>query len=83
MSWDRDGDLLAALNNKSNSVTLWDANTRRSTNLDSSMGLKYAKNFLQKNFIKGSTDTICYLSPSNCFSFVLNKLFIPNIGRIV
>lgn len=39
MGWDRDGDTLAVINDKNGVVTLWDANTMRTSQLDS--GLRY------------------------------------------
>ena len=33
--WDKDGDLLAAITDKSSNLLIWDANTRRSQWLDS------------------------------------------------
>ncbi|CAB4063815.1 WDR19 [Lepeophtheirus salmonis] len=33
--WDKDGDLLAVINDKSSDILLWDANTRKSTYIDS------------------------------------------------
>ena len=35
LGWDFDGDTLAAINDKSGVVFLWDANSRRTTQLDS------------------------------------------------
>uniref|UniRef100_A0A914URT3 Anaphase-promoting complex subunit 4 WD40 domain-containing protein n=1 Tax=Plectus sambesii TaxID=2011161 RepID=A0A914URT3_9BILA len=45
MAWDKDGDVIALTNNKSNVITLWDVNTRRTTQLDSSMGVKDSLTF--------------------------------------
>lgn len=39
MGWDRDRDTLAVINDKNGVVTLWDANTMRTSQLDS--GLRY------------------------------------------
>ncbi len=35
--WDKDGDLLAAITDKSSNLLIWDANTRRSQWLESGM----------------------------------------------
>jgi WD repeat-containing protein 19 len=35
MAWDKDGDTLAVVNDKNGVVTLWDANTTRSSQIDS------------------------------------------------
>ena len=43
--WDKDGDLLAAITDKSSNLLIWDANTRRSQWLDSgNYALKSEKN---------------------------------------
>ena len=39
MGWDKDGDTLAIINDKSGVVFLWDANSQRTSQLDS--GLRY------------------------------------------
>lgn len=39
IGWDKDGDTLAIINDKSGVVFLWDANTLKLTQLDS--GLRY------------------------------------------
>lgn len=44
MGWDRDGDTLAVINDKNGVVTLWDANTMRTSQLDS--GLRDQMTFL-------------------------------------
>lgn len=35
MAWDKDGDTLAVVNDKNGVVTLWDANTTRTSQIDS------------------------------------------------
>lgn len=37
MGWDKDGDTLAVINDKNGVVTLWDANTMRTSQLDSGL----------------------------------------------
>ncbi|XP_043548785.1 WD repeat-containing protein 19 isoform X2 [Chiloscyllium plagiosum] len=37
MDWDKDGDALAVISDKSNAIYLWDANTHKTTQLDSGM----------------------------------------------
>ncbi|XP_048456978.1 WD repeat-containing protein 19-like [Rhincodon typus] len=39
MDWDKDGDALAVISDKSNAIYLWDANTHKTTQLDSGMSL--------------------------------------------
>jgi WD repeat-containing protein 19 len=41
MGWDKDGDMLAVINDKTGIIFLWDANTRKVTQLDS--GFRLAK----------------------------------------
>lgn len=39
MDWDKDGDILAVIAAKSNSIYLWDASVNKTTQIDS--GLRY------------------------------------------
>lgn len=44
MDWDKDGNFLAVINDKSTSITLWDANARKTSSIDS--GFKDPLSFL-------------------------------------
>ena len=48
--WDKDGDLLAAITDKSSNLLIWDANTRRSQWLDSGI-MNILSLFLKKKII--------------------------------
>ena len=37
MDWDKDGDILAVIAEKSNCIYLWDANTNKTSQLDSGL----------------------------------------------
>ncbi|CAJ0941583.1 unnamed protein product, partial [Mesorhabditis belari] len=41
MSWDREGDVLAVLHDKSSQLVLWDITTRSTEQIETSMGAKW------------------------------------------
>lgn len=52
LGWDKDGDTLAIINDKSGVVFLWDANTQRTSQLDSGFRYKHSTwAFSDKNFL--------------------------------